>query len=406
MTRKPLVKAASSLAIVALLGVSCAGQQERPQGGEPAETQTTEAPAAQPDYQATYATVRDAYAHMFDTGDALAGAIATQKKLGDIKAGASDTRLTLDRLLAEHALLAVFAMQKGFEGAPDFMAAAGALDKNSDDLGAVVTKVYGEEAGNAFLKQWKDHIRMFVDYTKATAAGDDAAREKALNELSQYRKSFSEFMGKATGAPASAVAELLQEHVTQLTKALDTYKAKDYAGTYEQVWMGYDHMYDTGDALAGAIAKQKNLGSIDAGAADLRVTLDKLLAEHAGLAIFAMQKGAQGKPDFTAIAGALDKNTDALSAAVGSVYGQEAQSAFDKQWTDHIRMFVDFTKATAGGDEAARKKALDELAQYRGSFSSFMSQATGAPQAAVADALQAHVDQLTSALDEFVGKKK
>ncbi|MGH3091217.1 MAG: hypothetical protein ACRDOG_02635, partial [Gaiellaceae bacterium] len=60
-------------------------------------------------------------------------------------------------------------------------------------------------------------------------------------------------------------------------------------------------------------------------AADLRVTLDRLLAEHGELAVFAMQKGFDGSKDFDAIAAALDENTVALGEAIGSVYGDEAE---------------------------------------------------------------------------------
>ena len=47
---------------------------------------------------------------------------------------ATDTRVTLDRLLGEHAMLAMFATQKGLKGEDDFEAIAGALDANSQDL--------------------------------------------------------------------------------------------------------------------------------------------------------------------------------------------------------------------------------------------------------------------------------
>jgi predicted small secreted protein len=59
-------------------------------------------------------------------------------------------------------------------------------------------------------------------------------------------------------------------------------------------------------------------------AADLRVTLDTLLGEHALLAIAASQKGLDGDPDFEAAAAALDANSVEVSQAIGAVYGDEA----------------------------------------------------------------------------------
>ncbi|MGH9023761.1 MAG: hypothetical protein ACRDV9_11805, partial [Acidimicrobiia bacterium] len=372
MHTKRVLGAISLAATLTLVGAACANNDDAaqtPSAGVDSPT-TTPAPPTTPatttgkaDYAAAYDDVGEAYHHMFMTGDGLASAIATQKNLGDVKTPAADLRITLDRLLGEHATLAIFAMQKGLDGSKDFEAAAGLLDKNSDALGEAIGSVYGPDAKTAFLKQWKDHIRMFVDFTVGSATKDQAKRDGALNELSQYKKSFGEFLGGATGLPPTAVGDLLQMHVNQLTGALDSYQSKDYAKAYAQAREAYAHMFDTGDGLASAIAKQKGLGEVKTKASDLRVALDRLLGEHALLAVFAMQKGADGKADFMPIAGALDKNSDDLGEAIGSVYGPEAKTAFLKQWKDHIRMFVDFTVGSATKDQAKRDGALNELSQ-------------------------------------------
>jgi hypothetical protein len=120
-------------------------------------------------------------------------------------------------------------MQKGAESKPDFDAIGQALDANSVELAKTIESVYGKEAGDAFLKQWRDHIRMFVDFTVGTATEDDAKRDAALTELGQYKVSFAKFLtentglAKDAGLQADAVADLLQHHVDQLTNALDSY---------------------------------------------------------------------------------------------------------------------------------------------------------------------------------------
>lgn len=406
---RSLVSAGLTL-VLALSGFAC-GDGE-PEGGT-ATTSTTGAghteDGSEGGFSAAYSRIREAYAHMYMTGDGLVTAIDAQKNLaGEVKTQAADLRITLDRLLGEHALLAAFVMQKGFDGAPDFEAAAAALEQNSQELADAIGSVYGEEARNAFLKQWRDHIRMLVDFTVATAESDKRARQKALDELALYQASFSEFMANATGAPAETVSGLLQEHVMQLTAALDTYGAEDYAGAYAQVRDAYAHMFTTGDALARAIDAQKKLpGDVKTPAVDLRQTFDWLLAEHALLVAFVMQKGLDGSPDFTPLAEALDKNSVVLGDAIGSAYGQDAENAFLQQWRAHIRMFTDFTKATAAKDMPKRDAALNELSQYRVSFADFLSKATGGnlPANSVADLLQVHVDQLSGALDAYAGAK-
>jgi hypothetical protein len=139
-------------------------------------------------------------------------------------------------------------------------------------------------------------------------------------------------------------------------------------------------------------------------AADLRAALDALLSEHAILAVTAMQKGIDGKADFQAVAGALGQNTDDLSAAVASVYGEAGGAAFKEIWSSHIGYFVDYVTGTASKDEAAKKQALAELAGYRKEQAAFLDQATeGRLKAAeLEQGLEMHVNQLLWAFDNYV----
>jgi hypothetical protein len=172
---------------------------------------------------------------------------------------AADLRVTLDRLLGEHALLAMFATQKGFSGDPDFEAIAAALDANSVDLSEAITTVYGEQAGQKFLDGdalWRDHIGFFVDYTVALAKEDKAGQDKAVNDLMGYIEAFSAFLSDATGLPQDALRESITEHVNQLKGQLDAYAAGNYEEAYALAREAYAHMVMTGDTLAGAIVKQ------------------------------------------------------------------------------------------------------------------------------------------------------
>jgi len=332
----------------------------------------------------------------------------------DLSSPAADLRVALNRLLAEHASLAMEAMRQGVDTGdlsdPEFTAAAGALAGNTDDLTAAIESVYGADAGAAFRTQWEAHIGFFVDYTVGVATDDDAAKSAALDELAGYRDDFAAFLDSATGGglPADAAADALQMHVDQLVAQIDLYAAGDYAGAYEAAREAYAHMGMTADALALAIIQQDpdTFTGNDLAwspAVDLQIALDLLLSEHAIIAIQAMRNGVTGAPDFDASAGALGGNTDDLTAAIESVYGADAGDAFRAQWEAHIGFFVDYTVGVATDDQAAQDAALDELAGYRDDFAAFLDSATGgnAPAGPVADALQAHVDQLVAALDTY-----
>jgi hypothetical protein len=172
---------------------------------------------------------------------------------------AADLRVTLDRLLGEHVLLAIPATQRGLQGGKEFPALAKALDRNSVELANAIGSVYGTKARNEFLNgkfMWRAHIGFFVDYTVAKAKGDRAGQTKAVNNLKRYIGAFSSFLATATGLPQKALAAGITEHVMQLKGQLDAFASGDYAKSYAITREAYAHMVMTGDTLAGAIVKK------------------------------------------------------------------------------------------------------------------------------------------------------
>ena len=175
---------------------------------------------------------------------------------------AQELRVTLDRLLAEHAALAMNATNLGVTGAKSFPAAAKALDQNSVELSQAIASIYGKKAGNVFLNgkfQWRAHIAFFVDYTVGVAKKDKAAQAKAVANLKRYTVEHGKFLAGATGLPTAAVQNDLLGHVLELKAQLDSYAAGDYAKAASLYRDAYEHMFHTGDLLAGAIAKQQKL---------------------------------------------------------------------------------------------------------------------------------------------------
>lgn len=322
---------------------------------------------------------------------------------------AAELRSTLDHLLSEHAFLAVETMRKGADGAEDFEESAAALSENTDELSSTIGSVYGEEAGQQFKTMWSEHIGYFVDYVNATAAGDEGAKETALNELAQYRQDFSQFLETATDErlEAGALADGLQMHVNQLIGAFDAYVMGDYETAYQYEREAIHHMYMVSKGLSTAITDQfpDQFNNTDPAtkAADLRSDLNYLFSEHAGLAAMAMQNGIDGAEDFEASAQALSNNTQGLTEAVTGVYGEEAGQQFKAMWAEHIGYFVDYVNATAAEDTAAQEEALNNLNMYKEEFSKFMETATEGNLAsdALAEGLEMHVNQLIGAFDAY-----
>jgi hypothetical protein len=109
-------------------------------------------------------------------------------------------------------------------------AAAKALDANSVAISNAIASVYGAKAGQTFL-----------------------------NGKFMYTVTFGDFLAGATGLPKVAVRNDLLGHVLELKNQLDAYAAGDYTKAADAYDAAYDHMFMTGDLIAGAIAKQKNL---------------------------------------------------------------------------------------------------------------------------------------------------
>ncbi|MPZ87720.1 MAG: copper amine oxidase [Nitriliruptorales bacterium] len=334
-----------------------------------------------------------------------AGHVALAQAAGEVSA--EDLRITLERQLGQHALLAVEAMRAGVAGADHFEAAGASLAQNTDDLTESIRLVYGDEGADTFNELWSNHIDFFVQYTVGLAEGDQEAQDTAIERLDQYRQDFGAFLEGATEGelPQNAVADLLQMHVDQLVAQIDAFAADDFSTAANQTREAYAHMFPTAQGLAGAIvATQDGFdGDLEGAAIDLRSGLGQLLGEHAQLAVQAMRSGVSGQDDFEALAGALDANTQDLTAAISGVFGEEGGQAFMQMWADHIDFFVQYTVGLAEGDQEAQDAALERLEQYRQDFSQFLDTASDGniPADVVAEGLQVHVDQLVEQIDAF-----
>ena len=362
-----------------------------------------------------------------DSGDALEPAQGDQASEGmtssgdsamepSVETGAATLTRDLTSLLDSHVFLAGIAVEQAVltesSTSPQFKAAAGALDSNSKDLAGAIGSVYGEEAEAQFLKLWRAHIGMFVDYTVGGITGDAPMQKKAVKELDRYRKDFGAFIEEATGGELkSADTEAaLQMHVTSLVAAVDAMIAGD-ADVFDKLYAAaHEHMPMTASALAGAIVAQmpdEFDGAVDDPASQLQQGLTDLLDSHVFLAGIAVEQGVlQGldSPQFQAAAGTLDTNSVDLSKAVASVYGDEAGKQFLKLWRAHIGMFVEYTTGAATGDEKMQQKAQKELDRYRKDFGAFIEKATGGElkSADTEAALQMHVSSLIAAIDAVV----
>jgi hypothetical protein len=309
---------------------------------------------------------------------------------------AANLRVDLNYLFGEHLILASKATNAALGGRTDeFNAYGGLLNTNGTDIGAAIGSLYGTDAQDQFNSIWSAHNGFFVDYTTGVATDDQAKQDKAVQDLTTvYVPQFSEFLAGATGLPVDAVTQLVTEHVLTTKAIVDAQGAEDWAGAYAAIREAYAHMSMIGDALAPAIAEQNNIaGDPSTKGVDFRTALDQLLQEHLFLASFATSAAIGGRTDEFAAAGdALNTNGTDLGAAIGSIYGSDAQDQFNSIWSAHNGFFVDYTTGVATHDQAKMDKAVQDLTTvYVPQFAAFLAGATGLPEDTLTSLITDHV---------------
>jgi hypothetical protein len=118
-----------------------------------------------------------------------------------------------------------------------------------------------------------------------------------------------------------------------------------------------------GDALAPAIAEGNDIeGDAATAGVDFRTALNGLLQEHLFLASFATDAAIGGRTDeFGAAGAALNTNGTDLGAAIGGLFGQEAEDEWNRIWSAHNGFFVDYTTGVATDDMAVMDQAVEDL---------------------------------------------
>ncbi|MGH7537762.1 MAG: hypothetical protein ACREMF_03935 [Gemmatimonadales bacterium] len=175
-------------------------------------------------------------------GLAASGAAQGMGNPGREMMPASDLRVGLNNLLAEHVYLA---------------GAAGALDANSIALSKAIGSVYGADAEVAFLALWRKHIGFVVDYTTGVATKDKTKSDKSVQDLQGYANDFGAFLGVANpNLPTAVVADLVRTHIVTLKSVIDAQAAGNQATAFLKAREAAAHMQMIADPLAAAIAKQ------------------------------------------------------------------------------------------------------------------------------------------------------
>lgn len=317
-------------------------------------------------------------------------------------------RTNFEELLGQHVVLSARLTRSPLRGATDLAQQANdALVRNTQDISAMVTSVYGQAAGAAFRPIWTSQEIAQFNYARAVAAHDAAGQSAARQVLASYVQSISDYLQRTTrgAVPAAAVRPAVQTHVDLVLRQVDAYAAGNYRESYRLELEDYKREFGLGKLIAGAIAGQGRPlpPAFDSPQRRLESALGAALGLHAELVVETTRSGLNNSPDFSAASAALDSNTRDLAAAMASLFGPAAGQRFMSLWADHIDDYMAYTAAVAAHDEIRRNAAISRLNAFKTSFASYLSSATEGKltSPALAAAFAMHDSMLTRQVDAY-----
>ncbi len=229
--------------------------------GAHADLMTAQADAyAAGDYTAANDGLREGHRQAVELAGLVAANLLPAEEAPGLDAPAYQLRSALTRLLGEHVGLALSTLRAGATGAPDFPAAADALNGNTTDVTAAVASLFGEPGASQFLALWADHLDLLGTYAADVGAGRADRRAAVQDDLRGWQVQFATFIETATGSRLAApdltagllgLDDLLLEQVDAFA-ARDFPRAQDLADrTYPQV---FDLARNMADAFGATVA--------------------------------------------------------------------------------------------------------------------------------------------------------
>lgn len=136
-------------------------------------------------------------------------------------------------------------------------------------------------------------------------------------------------------------------------------------------------------------------------AANLRSTLVSLGTQHMSLTAQAVDATLDGNANAAAYGASLYKNGTDIGAAVGSIYGKDAEATFNTVWKLHLDEFVKYAVASSKGDTDGQKAALASIdTNYTKPLAAYLAKANpNLPEDSLKAALADHVGMTATMID-------
>jgi hypothetical protein len=327
----------------------------------------------------------------------------------DPKQQAVELRTGLEELFGQDVFVSVRVTRSRLRGDPDFtQAAVSALSRNSDDLAALLGRVYGTARAEEFRRLWESQQEGLIAYARAASQHDQAAKAAAAGQLGAFPGRIAQFLNDLTsgGAAVPVIRSRLRTHIHDLIGFINAYTAGDYARAYQIERVDYESQFALGTVIAAGIAGGRSgdlPADFDSPLTRLQSALGELLGEHFQLVVDAMGAALRGGPEFSADAAQVNADTEQLAGAFGVLFGPQSAKRFASVWGIHVEALVSYSGAVAAKDQNGKAKALARLRVFVQRLSAFLSTSTDgrltAP--ALAEVLRMHDRDLLQQLDAY-----
>lgn len=149
-------------------------------------------------------------------------------------------------------------------------------------------------------------------------------------------------------------------------------------------------------------SKTSSVSAVSSKAADLRANLVQLGVEHMDQTYATVASTLNGSPSAKADGAALYQNGNDIGAAVGSVYGKDAETTFDSVWKLHLDEFVAYAVAASKNDDAGKQAALAKIdSGYTHPLAAYLAKANpNLPEDTLYKGLKGHVDMTAVMIDD------
>lgn len=221
------------------------------------------------DHSQAYQLEREAFANMYPLGAAIAAAATGRNPAATGTPPREEIASTLAMLLDEHVELSIDTVRAGTNGAPEFAAAAAALDANTADLRRTMATLLGARRARVFNQRWSRHIDLLMRYTVAVAEGDLTARTTLQRQLDDTMRGFGPALAKATGGRVGRrmVSNAMTAHEFAMIDHISAYVATDYERAHDTAYDAYSHMNQTAHRIGRALGRSVEAGLPQGGAA-------------------------------------------------------------------------------------------------------------------------------------------